>query len=52
MKVELKWSYRVATTTVGKLPKDFEEQGKTVAQRCVYLVKIHNILKELVVNID
>lgn len=30
MKVKLNWSYRVATTAADKLPKDFEEQGKTM----------------------
>lgn len=38
------------TTTYGKLPKDSEEQGKTMTQRCAYLVKVHNIPKELIVN--
>ena len=52
VKSELNWSYRASTTAVGKLPKDFEEQGKAMAQRCAYLVKVHNIPKELVVNSD
>jgi hypothetical protein len=52
VKSELNWSYRASTTAAGKLPKDFEEQGKAMAQRCAYLVKVHNIPKELVVNSD
>ena len=52
VKSELNWSYRASTTAAGKLPKDFQEQGKAMAQRCAYLVKVHNIPKELVVNSD
>jgi hypothetical protein len=52
VKVELNWSYIVATTASGKLPIFLEKQGKTMAQWCAYLVKVHNIPKELVVNID
>jgi hypothetical protein len=40
------------TTTTSKLPKDYELQGKAMTQICVYLVMAHNILQELVVNID
>jgi hypothetical protein len=35
-----------------KLSNDYEFQGKTMTQRCAYLIKVHNILQELVVNID
>jgi len=52
IKSELNWSYRAATTTAGKLPDDFELQGLTMAQRCAYLIKVHNILQSLVVNSD
>ena len=52
MKVELNWNYRAATTEADKLPKYFEKQYKIMVQRCAYLVKIHNIPKELVVDID
>ena len=52
LKVELNWSYRAATTATGKLPKHFKEQGKIMTQRFAYLVKVHNIPKELVVNTD
>jgi hypothetical protein len=51
-KVELNWSYKAAITAGGKLPKNFKKQGKTMAQRCDYLVKIHNKPKELVVNTE
>ena len=40
VKSKLNWSYRASTITAGKLPKDFEEQDKTMAQRCAYLVKV------------
>lgn len=33
------------------MPKDFEKQGKIMAQRCAYLLRGNNISKELVVNI-
>jgi hypothetical protein len=36
----------------GKLPNDYELQGKTMAQKCAYLIKVHNNLQELVVNTD
>jgi hypothetical protein len=52
LKMELNWSYRASTTSAGKLPSDHEEQGKKMAQRCAYLVKIHNIPQSLVVNTD
>ena len=48
----LNWSYRAATSAAGKLPKDYEDQGKAMAQRCAYLVSVHNIPKELIVNTD
>jgi hypothetical protein len=35
---------------VSKLPKDYEEQGNKMAQRCAYLVKMYNIPPKLVVN--
>ena len=50
IKSEMNWSYRASTTAAGKLPRDFKKQGKAMAQRCAYLVKVHNIPKELVVN--
>jgi hypothetical protein len=52
IKAKLNWSYRASTTATEKLPHDHEEQGKKMAQRCAYLVKIHNIPPSLVVNID
>ena len=52
VKSQLNLSYRASITTVGKLPKDFEEQGIAMAQRCAYLVKVHNIPTELVVKSD
>jgi hypothetical protein len=52
IKAELNWNYCASTTIAGKLPQDHEEQGKKMAQRCAYLVKIHNIPKSLVVNTD
>jgi hypothetical protein len=52
IKAEMNWSYRAATTAAGKLPFDYEVQGKKMAERCAYLVKIHNIPEELVVNTD
>ena len=52
VKSELNWSYRAATTVVEKLPDDFELQGLTMAQRCAYLIKVHNIPEFLVVNSD
>jgi len=52
IKTELNWSYRASTTTAGKLLEDYELQVKTMAQRCAYLIKIHNIPQELVVNTD
>jgi hypothetical protein len=48
----MNWSYRAATTAAGKLPLDYEVQGKKMAKKCAYLVKIHNIPEELVVNMD
>lgn len=52
VKNELNWSYRAAINAVGKLPKDYEDQGKTIAQICAYLVSVHSIPSELVVNTD
>ena len=52
VKFELNWSYRTATTAAGKIPDDFELQGLTMAQRCAYLIKVHNIPESLVVNSD
>ena len=52
IKAEMNWSYRAATTSVRKLSFDYEVQGNKMAKKYVYLVKIHNILEELVVNTD
>jgi hypothetical protein len=52
IKVELNKGYRASTTLAGKLPNDFEAQGKTMEQRCAYLINVHNILLQLVVNTD
>ena len=52
MKGEYNWSHRATTNTAGKLPKDYEDQGKVVVQRCAYLVSAHNVLSELVGNTD
>ena len=52
VKSKLNWNYRASTTSTGKLPKDFEEQDKAMIQHCAYLVKVHNIPQELVVNSD
>jgi hypothetical protein len=35
-----------------KVSHDHKEKGKKMAQRCAYLVNIHNISLSLVVNID
>ena len=47
---ELNWSFRKYTTATSKLPKDWELQGLSMAQRIAYLVKCYNISCELVVN--
>ena len=52
LKAELNWSYRASTAIVGKLPTDYKSQGFTMAQRCAYLINVHNIPQELVVNTD
>ena len=52
LKTEFNWSYCASTTSAGKLPSDHEEQRKKMAQRCTYLVKIHNIPQSLAVNTD
>jgi hypothetical protein len=52
IKRTLNWSYRASTTAAGKLPKDWEEQGKKMAQRVAYLSKLHDIPPSLVVNTD
>lgn len=43
----LNWNYCATTTTTRKLFEAFEMQGLTLAQRCAYLVKFHNISKVL-----
>jgi hypothetical protein len=52
LKTEFNWSYCASTILAGKLPSDHEDQGKKMAQRYAYLVKIHNIPQSLVVNTD
>jgi hypothetical protein len=52
IKRTLNWSYRASTTAAGKLPKDWEDQGKRMAQRVAYLSKLHDIPPSLVVNTD
>jgi hypothetical protein len=51
VKAKLNWSYRAFTIAARKIPNDHKKQGKKMAQCCAYLVKIHNILQNLVVNI-
>ena len=50
IRFELNWSYLAATTVAWKLPNDFELQRLTMAQMCVYLIKVHSILESPVVN--
>lgn len=50
MKHQLQWSYRRATTTCGKLPLDWEDQGRMMALIVAYLVKAYDIPLALVVN--
>ncbi len=52
IKSQLNWNYQASTITTSKLLKDYEMQGKVMAQICFYLVMKHNIPQELVVNID
>jgi hypothetical protein len=52
IKNHLNWSYRRATTACGKLPQDWETQGKLMAYRVAYLVKAYDIPPNLVVNTD
>ena len=52
VKSELNWSYRAATNAARKLPKYYEHQGKAMAKKYAYLVSVHNIPSELVINID
>ncbi len=52
IKSQINWSYQTSTTTTSKLLKDYELQGKAMAQICVYLIMVHNIPQELFVNID
>jgi hypothetical protein len=48
----LGWSYRRATTACGKLPHDWEMQGRLMAYRVAYLVKAYDIPSNLIVNTD
>jgi len=51
IKSQFNWSYHVSLDiTADKLPKYYELQRKVMGQWCVYLVMIHNIPQELVVN--
>jgi hypothetical protein len=52
IKTYLNWSYRRATTASGKLPQDWESQGKLMAYRVAYLVKAYDILPALIINTD
>ena len=51
VKFELNWSYRVATTVVGKLPEDFELQGLTMAQMYAYLIKVLTFMNILLLTV-
>jgi hypothetical protein len=48
----LNWSYRAPTIVASKLPADYADQGKTMAHRVAYLMRLYNISKSLVVNFD
>lgn len=52
MKTYLNWSCCRATNAFGKLPQDWESQGKLMAYKVAYLVKAYDILLALIVNID
>lgn len=52
MKHQLQWSYRRATTACGKLPLDWEDQGRMMALRVAYLIRAYDIPPALVVNTD
>ena len=52
MRSRLNWRFRKATTTKGKLPTDWVNQGHMMTLKIAYLVKLYNIPLSLVVNTD
>jgi hypothetical protein len=50
--MELNKNYQASIIVASNLSKDIEEQGKKMAQRYAYFVKIHNIPSKFVVNTD
>jgi hypothetical protein len=52
MRSRFNWRFRKPTTTKGKLPTDWVNQGHMMTLRIAYLVKLYNIPLSLVVNTD
>ncbi len=49
MKAKLGWSFRMTTTTILKLPPNWEDQGIEMVHEVAYLVKTYNVLASLVI---
>jgi DDE superfamily endonuclease len=49
---ELNWQWRRCTTALSKLPEDWCEQGKLMAERLAALVKYENVNPHLIINFD
>ncbi|KAL3685961.1 hypothetical protein R1sor_003983 [Riccia sorocarpa] len=52
LQIRMGWSFRSGTTKASKLPLDYEEQGRRMTLRIVFLVAAHRVPEELVVNMD
>jgi hypothetical protein len=52
VKFQLQWSYQWAITSCGKLPYDWENEGKFMVYKVAYLVKAYDIPLILIMNND
>ncbi|KAL3677855.1 hypothetical protein R1sor_020811 [Riccia sorocarpa] len=48
----LGWSFRASTTGAAHMPMDYKEKGKILKLRMAYLVHLHGVCLDLIINMD
>ncbi|KAL3688870.1 hypothetical protein R1sor_015179 [Riccia sorocarpa] len=48
----LGWSFRASTTGAAHMPMDYKEKGKILKLRMAYLVHLHGVCPDLIINMD
>ncbi|KAL3676233.1 hypothetical protein R1sor_026181 [Riccia sorocarpa] len=48
----LGWSFRASTTGAAHMPMDYKEKGRILKLRMTYLVHLHGVCPDLIINMD